>query len=101
MARDGGGPEASVAPMKGARASAFAFIDGFAVAALREWLGGRSVLVVDDNAVNRMVARKTLQGLGAKVELVESGEAALQRLLRPHAFALLLVDINMPPGIDG
>ncbi|CAI5522121.1 unnamed protein product [Closterium sp. Naga37s-1] len=68
---------------------------------LREMLGGREVLVVDDNAVNRVVARKSLVGLGARVEVAASGELALQRLLHPHAFVLALVDINMPPGIDG
>ncbi|CAI7753062.1 unnamed protein product [Closterium sp. NIES-53] len=72
-----------------------------ASAVLREMLGGREVLVVDDNAVNRVVARKSLVGLGARVEVAASGELALQRLLHPHSFVLALVDINMPPGIDG
>ncbi|CAI5956812.1 unnamed protein product [Closterium sp. NIES-64] len=74
-----------------------------AAALLKEMLSGREVMVVDDNAVNRMVARKTLQGLGAKVELVGSGEKALERLSlsSPNAFAMLLIDLHMPPGIDG
>ncbi|CAI5526413.1 unnamed protein product [Closterium sp. Naga37s-1] len=72
-----------------------------AAALLKEMLSGREVMVVDDNAVNRMVARKTLQGLGAKVELVESGEKALERLSAPNEFAVLLIDLHMPPGIDG
>ncbi|CAI5458749.1 unnamed protein product, partial [Closterium sp. Yama58-4] len=72
-----------------------------AAALLKEMLSGREVMVVDDNAVNRMVARKTLQGLGAKVELVESGEKALERLSSSNAFAVLLIDLHMPPGIDG
>ncbi|CAI5513297.1 unnamed protein product [Closterium sp. Naga37s-1] len=72
-----------------------------AAALLKEMLSGREVMVVDDNAVNRMVARKTLQGLGAKVELVESGEKALERLSAPNAFTVLLIDLHMPPGIDG
>ncbi|CAI5467193.1 unnamed protein product [Closterium sp. Yama58-4] len=72
-----------------------------AAALLKEMLSGREVMVVDDNAVNRMVARKTLQGLGAKVELVESGEKALERLSSPNAFSILLIDLHMPPGIDG
>ncbi|GJP46698.1 hypothetical protein CLOM_g5951 [Closterium sp. NIES-68] len=72
-----------------------------AAALLKEMLSGKEVLVVDDNAVNRMVARKTLQGLGAKVELVESGEKALERLNSANTFFMLLIDLHMPPGIDG
>ncbi|CAI5521017.1 unnamed protein product [Closterium sp. Naga37s-1] len=76
---------------------------------VRAVVAGRSVAVVDDNAVNRMVARRTLQGYGAHVLLLPSGEDALQAL--SSAFSsptpssppihLLLLDLHMPPGIDG
>lgn len=59
--------------------------------------------MVDDNAVNRLVARRTLQGLGAKVELLASGEACLTRLQdQPsRAVSILFIDLHMPPGING
>ncbi|CAI5461296.1 unnamed protein product [Closterium sp. Yama58-4] len=76
---------------------------------VRAVLAGQSVAVVDDNAVNRMVARRTLQGYGAHVLLLPSGEDALQALSSAVPSAppssppihLLLLDLHMPPGIDG
>ena len=57
------------------------------------------VLVVDDNAVNRMVAEKSVARLGATVCAVESGEHALGRL-GDERFDCCLLDLHMP-GIDG
>ncbi|CAI5953303.1 unnamed protein product [Closterium sp. NIES-64] len=79
-------------------------------AAVRAAVAGRRVAVVDDNAVNRMVARRTLQGYGADVLLLASGEDTLQAVSShmdpsPHppssCLQLLLLDLHMPPGIDG
>ncbi|CAI7842288.1 unnamed protein product, partial [Closterium sp. NIES-53] len=75
-----------------------------AEAVVRGAVAGRRVAVVDDNAVNRMVARRTLQGYGAHVLLLCSGEEALQALSSATPsppIHLLLLDLNMPPGIDG
>ncbi|CAI7851192.1 unnamed protein product [Closterium sp. NIES-54] len=78
---------------------------GEAEALVRAAVAGRGVAVVDDNAVNRMVARRTLQGYGAHVLLLPSGEEALQALSNATPSAppiqLLLLDLHMPPGIDG
>ncbi|CAI5482549.1 unnamed protein product [Closterium sp. Yama58-4] len=88
---------------------------GEAERVVRGAVAGRGVAVVDDNAVNRMVARRTLQGYGAHVLLLCSGEDALQALSSaPKApqqalssatpsppIHLLLLDLHMPPGIDG
>ncbi|CAI5509209.1 unnamed protein product [Closterium sp. Naga37s-1] len=83
---------------------------GGAEAAVRAAVAGRRVAVVDDNAVNRMVARRTLQGYGADVLLLASGEDTLQAVSShmdpsPHppssCLQLLLLDLHMPPGIDG
>ncbi|GJP36332.1 hypothetical protein CLOM_g20853 [Closterium sp. NIES-68] len=75
-----------------------------AEAAMRIMMAGLWVAVVDDNLVNRMVARRTLQGYGAHVLLLHSGEDALHTL-STHAPSppvhLLLLDLHMPPGIDG
>ncbi len=64
----------------------------------RQPLQGR-VLVVEDNPVNQTVARAMLSGLGLSVELVDSGEAALERL-PAGGLDLVLMDIQMP-GLDG
>ncbi|CAI5962667.1 unnamed protein product [Closterium sp. NIES-65] len=77
---------------------------GEAERVVRGVVAGRGVAVVDDNAVNRMVARRTLQGYGAHVLLLPSGEDALQALSSAAPsppIHLLLLDLHMPPGIDG
>ncbi|KAF7052370.1 hypothetical protein CFC21_060480 [Triticum aestivum] len=61
---------------------------------------GKNILVVDDNKVNLRVAAGTLKKYGAKVECVESGKDALERLQVPHKFDLCLMDIQMPE-MDG
>lgn len=57
------------------------------------------VLVVDDNVLNRMVARKILENLGAKVTLAESGAEALA-LAKAKPFDIIFMDIQMP-DMDG
>ncbi len=53
------------------------------------------VLLVDDNAVNRKVARAVLKGLGVDVVEAEDGRGALEALDR-EGFDLVLMDMNMP-----
>jgi CheY-like chemotaxis protein len=59
----------------------------------------RSILVVDDDPVNRAVLRDLLAPLGFEVALAESGEAALRVALEQRP-ALILMDLAMP-GMDG
>jgi signal transduction histidine kinase/CheY-like chemotaxis protein len=53
------------------------------------------VLVVDDVAANRLVARAMLTGAGHHVMLVEDGAAALAAVEHEH-FDLILMDLQMP-----
>ena len=57
-------------------------------------LSGR-VLVVEDNDVNRMIAREVLQSLGMSVLEATNGEQALA-MLGEHAVDLVLMDCQMP-----
>ncbi len=59
----------------------------------------RRVLVVDDVAPNRMVARILLEGAGHEVALATDGAEAVEAVRR-GGFDLVLMDIHMP-GMDG
>ena len=61
---------------------------------LQNRFSGR-VLLVEDNLVNRKVARANLQGLGIEVLEAENGSLALD-VLAHEAVALVLMDMNMP-----
>lgn len=56
---------------------------------------GQRLLLVEDNAVNQMVAKGMLSRLGFEVELAEHGEIALAKLAEQD-YALVLMDCNMP-----
>ena len=60
---------------------------------------GASVLVVDDDAANRLALQEALATLGARLVIASSGEEALRRVLEDD-FAAILMDVRMP-GIDG
>jgi len=57
------------------------------------------VLLVDDNAINQLVAREMLLGLGVEVDTAQHGAEALERLDRA-AYALVFMDVMMPV-LDG
>lgn len=63
-------------------------------------LAGKTMLVVDDQALNRAAARVQLAALGAHVLEAEHGEQALQLLRDGMVPAGILMDVNMP-GLDG
>lgn len=58
-------------------------------------LSGRRILVVDDEAVNRLTMRAMLERLGCVVVLAENGRAALARLATED-FDAVLLDVRMP-----
>ena len=53
------------------------------------------VLLVEDNAINRMVAVMLLKRMGCVVTDCENGQLAVDRV-QTDAFDLILMDINMP-----
>ncbi len=64
-------------------------------------VGELSLLVVDDNAINRMVMREQLEDWGASVEEVDGGIAALAILKeRAQPFDIVILDMQMP-GMSG
>jgi len=61
--------------------------------------GALHVLVVDDNATNRMVAQTLCEMFGCTSEAVEDGAAAVDAAATGR-FGLVLMDVKMP-GMDG
>lgn len=59
-----------------------------------------TILLVDDNPTNLQVLYQTLNGCGYKLLIAKSGDQALQ-IARKSQPALILLDVMMPPGIDG
>jgi PAS domain S-box-containing protein len=62
-------------------------------------LEGLHILVVEDNATNRLVATKILEALGAQVETAEDGLLGVEAV-RWSPFDLVLMDVQMP-RMDG
>jgi PAS domain S-box-containing protein len=62
-------------------------------------LEGISILLVEDNPTNRLVARTMLTRLGANVDEAEDGVAGLEAA-RAGAYDLILMDVQMP-HMDG
>jgi len=62
--------------------------------------GEESIMLVDDDAIQREVNSAILRKLGYSVTAVESGEEAVEFLRRqPHD--LVMLDMVMPGGVDG
>ncbi len=69
--------------------------------AIEDYRGsGESILVVDDIPEQREIAAAMLRRLGYQVTTVASGEAAVD-YLKTHRAHLLVLDMVMPPGMDG
>jgi PAS domain S-box-containing protein len=61
--------------------------------------GPLRVLLVEDNAVNQLVARRMLEALGCEVEIAANGRVGLERACAER-FALVFMDCHMPE-MDG
>lgn len=62
--------------------------------------GNESVLIVDDDEVQREVTTRMLRKLGYSVSTAGSGEEAVESL-KANPRDLVILDMIMPPGIDG
>ena len=62
--------------------------------------GTETLLIVDDDIIQREVSSKLLQRLGYDVQTVQSGEEAIE-FLKKTPRDLLILDMIMPCGIDG
>jgi len=85
-------------PLPAVAAPAQAWVESDA-APLTGALGHASLLLVDDDPVNMLVAGEMLISAGVHVELAANGEEALQRL-RERPVDVVLMDWRMP-GMDG
>ena len=61
---------------------------------------GESILVIDDEARQRDIAMQILSELGYQVHVVSSGDEAINYISAEHV-DLLLLDMEMEPGMDG
>ena len=64
-----------------------------------EWVWALQALIVDDSKTSRVVLRKMLAKIGIDVDMVESGEEALEYLNDNHP-SMIFMD-HMMPGMDG
>lgn len=74
--------------------------DSPVVRAGAELEGKGRILVIDDEPLQRDIAQKMLERFGYEVECCRSGEEAVT-FLETEKVDLLLLDMLMPPGING
>ena len=67
---------------------------------LRTTFAGSRVLVVDDNEVNRIVARAQLGAVGLEPDDAVDGLQALERVAHGVGYDIILMDVHMPQ-LDG
>ena len=68
---------------------------------IEDYLGkGESILIIDDAPEQRDLARRMMERLGYDVTTAASGEEAVA-LIKKRPFDVLILDMIMPPGIDG
>jgi PAS domain S-box-containing protein len=68
----------------------------------KERLVGLSILVAEDDEINRMVLEDMLGGEGARITLAENGRIAIEHVIHegPEGFDVVLMDVQMPE-MDG
>jgi len=58
-------------------------------------LSNKNLLLVEDNKVNQLVAKSILDKTGIKIEIVENGKAAVEKVANMN-FDIILMDLRMP-----
>ncbi|MDR0795069.1 MAG: response regulator, partial [Tannerella sp.] len=66
----------------------------------REYMPNANILVVDDIDTNLYVAEGFLKPYGVKIEMVDSGYAALEKIEIGNIYDIIFMD-HMMPGMDG
>eukprot|EP01083_Nonionella_stella_P148436 469796_1 len=61
---------------------------------------GTHVLVVEDNAINRKLTKRVLEGYNFNVDVAEDGQIAVDKVTSADKYDLILMDLNMP-NMDG
>jgi CheY-like chemotaxis protein len=74
--------------------------EGAARVVLQDYTGNERILVVDDIPEQRDIAMRMLGKLGYRVACASDGKAAVDHL-RSETVDLVVLDMVMPPGIDG
>lgn len=62
-------------------------------------LSNVKILVVEDNKINQMITKKILNKIGLYCDVVDNGEAAVEKV-KNTSYNIVLMDIHMP-GISG
>jgi len=57
------------------------------------------ILIVEDNKINQMITKKILNKMNLECEVVDNGEAAVEKV-KENKYDVVLMDIHMP-GISG
>ncbi|MEM5564100.1 ATP-binding protein [Psychroserpens sp. AS72] len=57
------------------------------------------ILIVEDNKINQMITKKILNKMNLQCEVVDNGEAAVEKV-KQNNYNIVLMDIHMP-GISG
>lgn len=65
------------------------------IEAMQQAVGNASILIVEDNLTNQLVAQHTLKSLGLTTQTANNGREALDCLDRDH-FDVILMDKHMP-----
>nr|WP_321226187.1 response regulator [uncultured Psychroserpens sp.] len=60
-----------------------------------EMLRGKKILVVDDNSINLLVTKKTLENHGVFVEVATNGLESIDKVKQTD-YDIVLMDVNMP-----
>ena len=66
---------------------------------LPDEFAGKKILVVDDNEVNILIAKRFLSKWGLVIDFASNGEEAINKIVN-NIYDLVFMDIRMP-GIDG